>query len=82
MFGERANALTTHTTKGKRLLVSGNLEIINYEDSKTKEKKQWTLVNIEQYDIIEWATEKPNADTGFGAKDENWQIPDGGDIPF
>ena len=63
LFGKRAENLCQYVTKGKQILVEGELNIDNYE--KDGEKRSFTKVKVDRLEFLgSAATEKKtNADT-------------------
>ena len=63
LFGKRAENLCQYITKGKQILVEGELNIDNYE--KDGEKRSFTKVKVDRLEFLGGATteKKTNADT-------------------
>ncbi len=63
LFGKRAENLCQYVTKGKQILVEGELNIDNYE--KDGEKRSFTKVKVDRLEFLGGATteKKANADT-------------------
>ena len=79
LFGKRAENLCQYVTKGKQILVEGELNIDNYE--KDGEKRSFTKVKVDRLEFLGGATteKKTNADTLEFA---DFQEVDNDDIPF
>lgn len=73
MVGKRAETLCQYTTKGDMVLFKGNLCIDTYD--KDGEKKSFTRMNVEDFDLIQ--PKKSN-----NSVDDNMTPADDGDIPF
>lgn len=79
MIGKHTENLCQYVTKGKQILVEGELNIDNYE--KDGEKRSFTKVKVDRLEFLGSATteKKTNTDTldpqGFQAIDDD-------DIPF
>ena len=63
MIGKHTENLTQYVTKGKQILVEGELNIDNYE--KDGEKRSFTKVKVDRLEFLSNATteKKTNADT-------------------
>ena len=63
LFGKRAENLCQYVTKGKQILVEGELNIDNYE--KDGEKRSFTKVKVDRLEFLGGSTteKKTNADT-------------------
>ena len=63
LFGKRAENLCQYVTKGKQILVEGELNIDNYE--KDGEKRSFTKVKVDRLEFLSNATteKKINTDT-------------------
>ena len=79
LFGKRAENLCQYVTKGKQILVEGELNIDNYE--KDGEKRSFTKVKVDRLEFLGGATteKKTNADTLEFA---DFQEVDNDEIPF
>ena len=79
LFGKRAENLCQYVTKGKQILVEGELNIDNYE--KDGEKRSFTKVKVDRLEFLGGATteKKTNADT---LEFTDFQEVDDEDIPF
>lgn len=79
LFGKRAENLCQYVTKGKQILVEGELNIDNYE--KDGEKRSFTKVKVDRLEFLGNATteKKTNADTLEFA---DFQEVDNDEIPF
>ena len=79
LFGKRAENLCQYVTKGKQILVEGELNIDNYE--KDGEKRSFTKVKVDRLEFLSNATteKKTNADTLEFA---DFQEVDNDEIPF
>ena len=78
MLGQHTEKLSQYVTKGKAILVEGELNIDNYE--KDGEKKSFTKVKVDRLEFLASNTNnenKVNANTL-----EFQQIDDNDDIPF
>ena len=78
MLGQHTEKLSPYVTKGKAILVEGELNIDNYE--KDGEKKSFTKVKVDRLEFLASNTNnenKVNANTL-----EFQQIDDNDDIPF
>ena len=79
LFGKRAENLCQYVTKGKQILVEGELNIDNYE--KDGEKRSFTKVKIDRLEFLGGSTteKKTNADT---LEFTDFQEVNDEDIPF
>ena len=79
LFGKRAENLCRYVTKGKQILVEGELNIDNYE--KDGEKRSFTKVKVDRLEFLGGATteKKTNADT---LEFTDFQEVDNDEIPF
>ena len=79
LFGKRAENLCQYVTKGKQILVEGELNIDNYE--KDGEKRSFTKVKVDRLEFLGSATteKKTNADT---LEFTDFQEVDNDEIPF
>lgn len=79
LFGKRAGNLCQYVTKGKQILVEGELNIDNYE--KDGEKRSFTKVKVDRLEFLGGATteKKTNTDT---LEFTDFQEVDNDDIPF
>lgn len=57
-LGKLAELVEKYTTKGNRVQVIGELHITNYEDAKTKEKKSFTSVLVNNCEFIDFKDNK------------------------
>ena len=80
LFGKRAENLCQYVTKGKQILVEGELNIDNYE--KDGEKRSFTKVKVDRLEFLGGATteKKANADTLEFADFQ--EVDNDEDIPF
>ena len=80
MIGKRTENLCQYITKGKQILVEGELNIDNYE--KDGEKRSFTKVKVDRLEFLSNATteKKTNADTLEFADFQ--EVNDDEDIPF
>lgn len=80
LFGKRAENLCQYVTKGKQILVEGELNIDNYE--KDGEKRSFTKVKVDRLEFLGGATteKKTNADTLEFTDFQ--EVNDDEDIPF
>ena len=80
LFGKRAENLCQYVTKGKQILVEGELNIDNYE--KDGEKRSFTKVKVDRLEFLSNATteKKTNADTLEFTDFQ--EVNDDEDIPF
>ena len=80
LFGKRAENLCQYVTKGKAILVEGELNIDNYE--KDGEKRSFTKVKVDRLEFLSNATteKKTNADTLEFTDFQ--EVNDDEDIPF
>lgn len=79
MLGKHTENLCQYVTKGKQILVEGELNIDNYE--KDGEKRSYTKVKVDRLEFLSNATteKKTNTDTlGF----TDFQEVDNDEIPF
>ena len=79
MLGKHTENLSQYVTKGKQILVEGELNIDNYE--KDGEKRSYTKVKVDRLEFLSNATteKKTNTDTlGF----TDFQEVDNDEIPF
>ena len=79
MIGKHTENLCQYVTKGKQILVEGELNIDNYE--KDGEKRSYTKVKVDRLEFLSNATteKKTNTDTlGF----TDFQEVDNDEIPF
>lgn len=79
MIGKHTENLTQYVTKGKQILVEGELNIDNYE--KDGEKRSFTKVKVDRLEFLSNATteKKTNTDTLEFA---DFQEVDNDEIPF
>lgn len=79
MIGKHTENLCQYVTKGKQILVEGELNIDNYE--KDGEKRLFTKVKVDRLEFLSGATteKKSNADTLEFA---DFQEVDNDEIPF
>ena len=79
MIGRHTEKLATYLTKGKQILVEGELNIDNYE--KDGEKRSFTKVKVDRLEFLGSTTteKKTNADT---LEFTDFQEVDNDDIPF
>lgn len=79
MIGKHTENLCQYVTKGKQILVEGELNIDNYE--KDGEKRSFTKVKVDRLEFLSGATteKKSNADTLEFA---DFQEVDNDEIPF
>ena len=79
MIGKHTENLCQYVTKGKQILVEGELNIDNYE--KDGEKRSFTKVKVDRLEFLSGATteKKTNADT---LEFTDFQEVDNDDIPF
>ena len=79
MIGKHTENLCQYVTKGKQILVEGELNIDNYE--KDGEKRSFTKVKVDRLEFLSNATteKKTNADT---LEFTDFQEVDNDDIPF
>lgn len=60
-LGKLAESVEKYTGKGNRITIVGELHITNYEDSKTKEKKSFTSVLVNNAEFIDFKDSKENS---------------------
>ena len=79
MIGKHTENLCQYVTKGKQILVEGELNIDNYE--KDGEKRSFTKVKVDRLEFLSGATteKKTNADT---LEFTDFQEVDNDEIPF
>lgn len=77
MLGKGAEALVQYITKGKQILVEGELNIDQYE--KDGERRSFTKVKI---DRLEFQKGNAAADKKEATEELGFQIVEDGDIPF
>ena len=79
MIGKHTENLCQYVTKGKQILVEGELNIDNYE--KDGEKRSFTKVKVDRLEFLGGATteKKANADT---LEFTDFQEVDNDEIPF
>ena len=79
MIGKHTENLCQYVTKGKQILVEGELNIDNYE--KDGEKRSFTKVKVDRLEFLGGATteKKTNTDT---LEFTDFQEVDNDDIPF
>lgn len=86
-WGKTAELISTHFTKGKRILIDGELISGNYED-KQGVRRYTTEIKVDKFDFVDAASKDNNIsgiqDTGFGggAMVDDMAPIDDGDIPF
>ena len=74
LFGKRAENLCQYVTKGKQILVEGELNIDNYE--KDGEKRSFTKVKVDRLEFLGGATtEKKTEELNFQEVDVDEDIP-------
>ena len=78
MLGQRAEKLSQYVTKGKAILVEGELNIDNYE--KDGEKKSFTKVKVDRLEFL--AGNSNNENKANANTLEFQEIDDNDDIPF
>ena len=60
-LGKLAESVEKYTGKGNRITIVGELHITNYEDSKTKEKKSFTSVLVNNAEFIDFKDSKDDS---------------------
>ena len=78
MLGQRAEKLSQYVTKGKAILVEGELNIDNYE--KDGEKKSFTKVKVDRLEFL--AGNSNNENKANANTLEFQEVDDNDDIPF
>lgn len=83
-FKERAEFIQKHLGKGNRLLVSGRLQIDNWED-KDGNKKKAAKIMVNEVRPIDWkedSEEKPKGPAKSKGKPQTELFEDSDDLPF
>ena len=78
MLGQRTEKLSQYVTKGKAILVEGELNIDNYE--KDGEKKSFTKVKVDRLEFL--AGNSNNENKANANTLEFQEVDDNDDIPF
>lgn len=80
LFGKRAENLCQYVTKGKQILVEGELNIDNYE--KDGEKRSFTKVKVDRLEFLSNATTEKKTNTDTLEFTDFQEVNDDEDIPF
>ena len=80
LFGKRAENLCQYVTKGKQILVEGELNIDNYE--KDGEKRSFTKVKVDRLEFLGGATTEKKTNTDTLEFTDFQEVNDDEDIPF
>lgn len=80
MLGKYTENLCQYVTKGKQILVEGELNIDNYE--KDGEKRSFTKVKVDRLEFLSNATTERKANTDTLEFTDFQEVNDDEDIPF
>ena len=80
MIGKHTENLCQYVTKGKQILVEGELNIDNYE--KDGEKRSFTKVKVDRLEFLGGATTEKKANTNTLEFTDFQEVNDDEDIPF
>ena len=80
LFGKRAENLCQYVTKGKQILVEGELNIDNYE--KDGEKRSFTKVKIDRLEFLGGSTTEKKTNTDALEFTDFQEVDNDEDIPF
>ena len=80
LFGKRAENLCQYVTKGKQILVEGELNIDNYE--KDGEKRSFTKVKVDRLEFLSNATTEKKTNTDALEFTDFQEVDNDEDIPF
>lgn len=80
MIGKHTENLCQYVTKGKQILVEGELNIDNYE--KDGEKRSFTKVKVDRLEFLSNATTERKANTDTLGFTDFQEVNDDEDIPF
>ena len=80
LFGKRAENLCQYVTKGKQILVEGELNIDNYE--KDGEKRSFTKVKVDRLEFLGGAATEKKTNTNTLEFTDFQEVNDDEDIPF
>ena len=80
LFGKRAENLCQYVTKGKQILVEGELNIDNYE--KDGEKRSFTKVKVDRLEFLSNAATERKANTNILEFTDFQEVDNNEDIPF
>ena len=80
MIGKHTENLCQYVTKGKQILVEGELNIDNYE--KDGEKRSFTKVKVDRLEFLGGSTTEKKANTDTLEFTDFQEVNDDEDIPF
>lgn len=80
MIGKHTENLCQYVTKGKQILVEGELNIDNYE--KDGEKRSFTKVKVDRLEFLSGATTEKKTNTNTLEFTDFQEVNDDEDIPF
>ncbi|MGL5718805.1 MAG: single-stranded DNA-binding protein [Paraclostridium sp.] len=81
MLGKGAEALNQYLTKGKPIMVEGELNIDQYQDQEGN-KKSFTKIKVDRVEFQQGSKEGNQASNNNNNSNDNFEPIDDGDIPF
>lgn len=81
VWGKTAELLATWSGKGKRILISGELHIEEYED-KDGNKRSYPNVNVQNVRFIDFSEDKAEGNKTETKKDDSEKAKEDDEVPF